>query len=107
MPVHRAGVRLHCALWRTALQHPIAVMDEIRVHTHPAVGTAIQAGELVPHLGYPAIEAQPRPALDRGMGHVDTDLLGRLATLAAEFVRCQSGRGDAHLRGRADAKGRR
>ena len=88
-------------------QRTVAVVREIGVDPHPAVGTGIQARELVPWVGAYAVDAEPAAAFERRMHQVDLHLLARRAAPMAKFAGGQRRSRDADLRGGGHGKGRR
>ena len=85
----------------------IAVMREVGVDAHPAVGATIEAGERVPEVGHAAVDAEPAGAFDRRMSHVDGHVLPGGASCMTEFACGKRGRGNGCLRGGADSERRR
>src|SRR5262249_32654637 len=89
-------------------EQTIAVMREVGVHAHPAaVAAAVEAGDLVPPLG-PAFAVNPDVVVaaerDRGVAHVDSDLLAAAAAQPPQLASGERGRGNGRLRERPDRK---
>ena len=94
------GVELHQA------QRAVAVMREVRMHAHPAVGALVEARELVPDIGHVPVEAEPARAFERRVQHVDRHVLPRHAALVRQLAGRERGGGDGALRRRADRERR-
>ena len=83
-------------------QHAVAVMREVRVQPHPAIGSfdpaAVKPGELVPHLGRAAVDAEAAKAFERRVAHVHAHLLAQSIALVTDFGGNQGRRAERGLR---------
>ena len=83
----------------------VAVVGKISMNAHPAVGTGVQARELVPDVRRAAIDAEPARALQRGMGHVHSHVLPGLPPSVAQLTSRKRGSSDGRLGGSTHRKG--
>ena len=86
------------------IDQAFAVMREIGVDAHLAIGATVQPGERVPQFRDAPVEAEPAGGLDSGMKQIDRDLLARLPALVAQLAGGQRGCRDGALRGSTDGK---
>jgi len=85
-------------------QRTVAMMAEVGVDAHVAVGAWVQAGKRIPQFGHLAVQREPTGTFGGGVGGVDRHALAGHTARMAQFAGGQRRRGDADLRGACHGK---